>query len=218
VTLEQAQRITALQTRYQVQFEQSMTAATALNNYEYLDILDRAWGASGSVRPQGGVLCDIGCASFWYAAAMAKFFAPHDLVGVEIEGHRLFRDGHTRIDYAAGYLSRVAGARFIVADYGRCELPADVILAWFPFVTPAAVLAWRLPLSVLAPDRLFARVHHNLRPDGIFVMVNHGEPEARLAETFCVAAGLIRRFGLAQPGILSARRESAAILSCWSRA
>ena len=34
--------------------------------------------------------------------------------------------------------------------------PADLITAWFPFLTPAAILAWRLPLSLLAPERLFA--------------------------------------------------------------
>ena len=27
---------------------------------------------------------------------------------------------------------------------------ADLITSWFPFVTPAAILAWRLPLSLLA--------------------------------------------------------------------
>jgi hypothetical protein len=83
-------------------------------------------------------------------------------VGVEVEGYRLFKDGHTRIDYASGYLAELSNARFVVADYRRCELPADVITAWFPFVSAAAILAWRLPLSLLAPDQLLNRVHHNL--------------------------------------------------------
>ncbi len=42
-------------------------------------------------RPAGGVLCDIGCASFWYAATLQTFFRPDRMVGVEVEGHRLFR-------------------------------------------------------------------------------------------------------------------------------
>jgi hypothetical protein len=46
--------------------------------------------------------------------------------------------------------------------------PADVITSWFPFLTPAALLAWRLLPAFLASDRLFGQIRHNLRP---------GEPE-----------------------------------------
>jgi len=206
-----------LRSRYQVQFELQMNAATSTNNYEYLDILDRAWTESGMAPPKGGVLCDIGCASFWYAATLQAFFRPRELVGVEIEGYRLFKNGRTRIDYAAGYLTAYPNARFIVADYLNCELPADVITAWFPFVTPAAILAWRLPLSLLRPEQLFARIYHNLRPGGLLVMINHGRQEASLAQVLCAAAGLKCVSQMAEPGILSAHRGSPAILSCWSR-
>ena len=167
-----------------------MSAATSTNNYEYLDILDRAWGDSGLPRPEGGVVCDVGSASFWYAAALQAFFRPRELVGVEVEGHRLFKDGHSRIDYAAGYVGQIPGARFLVADYVDCELPADVITAWFPFLTPAALLAWRLPLSMLTPERLFARIYLNLRPKGLLVLVNHGAAEAAIAKVLCSAVGL----------------------------
>jgi hypothetical protein len=200
-----------------VQFESTMSAATARNNYEYLDILDRAWNAGEIDRPAGGVLIDVGCASFWYASTLSAFFSPRELVGVEVEGHRLFRDGHTRIDYASGYLSHLPGARFMVSDYRRCELPSDVIIAWFPFVTAAAILAWRLPLSLLAPQQLFARVYHNLRVGGLFVMVNHGREEADMASGLCRAAGLTCRFRFAEPGVLSQHRQREAILSCWGR-
>ncbi len=216
-TIEQANRIAALRTRYQVQFELRMTAVTAANNYEYLDILDRAWGAAGLAQPSGGRLSDIGCASFWYAAALDAFFRPERLVGVEVEGYRLFKDGHTRIDYARGYLAAFTDARFIVADYRDLDLPAEIITAWFPFVTPTAILAWRLPLSLLAPEGLFGRVHHNLRPDGLFVMVNHGAHEALLAQKLCEATGLRCQFRFADPGVLSRHRQNAAILSIWQR-
>jgi SAM-dependent methyltransferase len=214
---EQAQRIAALRSRYQVQFELRMNSATALNNYEYLDILDRAWAGTGLTPPAGGILCDIGCASFWYAATLQVFFSPRELVGVEVEGYRLFRDGRTRIDYASGYLADTANARFVVADYRRCDLPADVITAWFPFISPTAILAWRLPLSLLAPAELLQRVYHNLRSGGLFVMVNHGAIEAAEAAALCMATGLKRVFWLAEPAVLSYRRPSPAILTCWTR-
>jgi SAM-dependent methyltransferase len=218
LAVEPGERIAALTSRYQVQFELAMSWVTAQNNYEYLDLLDRAWATAGLARPSGGVLCDIGCASFWYAAALEAFFRPRELVGVEVEGHRLFRNGHTRIDYALGYVSRIANAKFLVSDYVTVDLPADVITAWFPFVTPAAILAWRLPLSLLAPDRLFQRINQNLKPGGILVMVNHGDHEASLAEVLCSAADLRRLTRFAEPGVFSAHRPEPATLTCWTRA
>src|SRR6202166_3104778 len=217
VAFEQSQRIAALQGRYQVHFEDRMSAATSTNNYEYLDILDRAWADSGLPRPEGGVVCDMGSASFWYAAALHAFFRPGELVGVEVEGHRLFKDGHSRIDYAAGYVGRIPGARFLVADYVDCELPADVITVWFPFLTQGALLAWRLPLSMLTPERMFARIYRNLRPNGLLVLVNHGAAEAAIARLLCAAAGLTPLWSFVGPGALSAHRASPATVSCWTR-
>ncbi len=206
--------------RYQVQFELAMSEATSRNNYEYLDILDRGWSSAGVGRPvvgrpEGGVLCDIGCASFWYAASLHAFFRPQRMVGVEVEGHRLFRDGRARIDYAAGYLARLPNAQFVVADYTRYSEPADLITSWFPFLTPTAILAWRLPLSLLAPERLFCRIRHNLRPGGLFFMVNHGNAEAALAESLCTAAGLVRAARYAALGPLSRHRMLPPVLSWW---
>jgi SAM-dependent methyltransferase len=215
--LEQAQRIAALKSRYQVCFEAGLCAATSVRNYEYLGILDEAWAGAGLARPEGGSLCDVGCASFWYAAALHAFFRPRSLVGVEVEGHRLFKDARTRIDYAAGYVAPLPNTRFAVADYLTFREPADVITAWFPFVTPAAILAWRLPLSLLAPERLLRRVCDNLNPGGLFLMVNHGPEEADLAGGLCVAAGLAGGWrGTASCG-LSRYREATPVVSCWMR-
>ena len=195
-----------------------MSAATSANNYEYLDILDRAWDAAAMARRSGGVLCDIGSASFWYAATLHAFFRPDRLIGVEIEGHRLFRDGHTRFDYAAGYVANLLNTEYIVTDYARYEASADVITACFPFLTPSAILAWRLPLSLLAPENLFAQVKSNLNRGGEFIMINHGTHEAWLAEALCLAAGLRLLTTLAGRGLLSEHRAHAPILSVWEHA
>jgi SAM-dependent methyltransferase len=215
---ENAERIAALRRRYQVQFELQMNAATSMRNYEYLDLLDRGWRESGMNRPEGGVLCDIGCASFWYAATLQSFFRPARLVGVEIEGYRLFRGGHSRSDYAAGYLARMPTAQFVVADYSRREEPADMITAWFPFLTPSALLAWRLPLSLLAPEKLFRQIKRNLRPQGLFFMVNHGEAEAALANEWCDAAGLAPAARWTGLETLGEYRMQAPMLSWWRHA
>jgi SAM-dependent methyltransferase len=214
-TREQAQRIAALQSRYQVKFELQLSAATSMKNYEYLDILDRAWQGAGLTQPTGADLCDVGCANFWYASALHAFFRPASLLGVDVEGYRRYRDGHTRIDYAQGYVARLPNANFLISDYLRCEMPADVISAWFPFVTPQALLAWRLPLSLLQPEGLFRQIRRNLRVGGQFVMVNHGAAEAAVAANWCVAAGLRRIGSLDTPGVFSGYRLQAAVCTRW---
>ena len=218
LSAEQDERVTALRGRYEVQFEQRLGQHSSTITYEYLDILDRAWHAWGRAPPQGGVVCDVGCASFWYAAALQAFFRPERLIGVEVEGHRLFRDGRARIDYALGYLADLPNARFVVADYTRFEQPADMITAWFPFLTSTAILAWRLPLSLLRPESLFARIKHNLKPDGLFVMINHGASEADLAAGRCSAAGLEQRGRWQDAGALSCYRLAPPVLTWWQHA
>jgi SAM-dependent methyltransferase len=215
---DDAQRVSALKSRYPVQFERHLGQRSSLINYEYLDLLDCAWAHWQRSPPQGGLVCDVGCASFWYAAALHAFFRPQRLVGVEIEGHRLFRDGRTRIDYAAGYVKDLPATEFVVADYAAADLPADIITAWFPFVTQTAILAWRLPLSLLRPDALFSSMGRNLKRDGVLVMVNHGLGEAKLAGQCCVAAGLTCDGQWAHSGPLSRYRAVPPVISSWRHA
>ena len=212
------ERVVALQSRYQVQFEQHLGRRSSAVNYEYLDLLDSAWAHWGGSRPQGGVVCDVGCASFWYAAALHAFFSPQRLIGVEVEGHRLFRDGRARIDYALGYVADLPNTEFVVADYAVFEQPADTITAWFPFVTQNAILAWRLPLSLLRPEALFTRIRHNLKRGGLFLMVNHGPDEAQAAAACCAAAGLISEHRWVHTGPLSRYRALAPVVSWWRHA
>jgi hypothetical protein len=115
-------------------------------------------------------------------------------------------------------LTELPNAQFVVADSTGHVEPADIITSWFPFLTPAAILAWRLPLSLLAPDRLFRQIRHNLLPDRLFFMVNHGLKEAALAESLCTAAGLQFTARWSEPGFLSGHRMSPPILSWWGRA
>jgi SAM-dependent methyltransferase len=213
---EQSRRIAALKDRYQARFESELGTQTSLNNYEYLDILDYAWPSTAPAPPHGmELLCDVGCASFWYAAALDAFFRPRAMVGVDVEGYRLFKDGRTRSDYAAGYLSQRSNARFVVADYLGYTEPADLITAWFPFLTPRAILAWRLPLSLLRPERLIRQIHANLKPGGCFVMVNHGPEEAELAHRWCTAAGFRLTYRQSTPSLLSRGRPFPPVVSWW---
>jgi hypothetical protein len=221
---QRIERIAALQRRYGVRFEETLNAASSLNNYEYLDILDRAWSAaarepsrsaSPAGVPTGGLVSDVGCASFYYAAALSAFFRPHRLIGVEVEGHRLFKNGHSRADHARGYVDRVPNAEFVIADYAVHACRADVITAWYPFLTPHAILAWRLPLSLLRPAALFERIRANLNAGGRLFMVNHGTRESETAHRLCDAVGLALLWQGAATSVLGSHRLEPPIASIW---
>ncbi len=186
----QQTRIASLQRRFRVRFEHQAEQTTALKQYDYLDVLERTWSALGLPYSVGGAVQDIGSSNFWYATAMHTFFQPSELVGIELEGYRIYTNGYSRLDYAQGYIEDLPNTHFVIRDYAQYHHQADVVTAWYPFVTPAPVLAWRMPLSVLAPHALFAQVARNLKPNGFFIMVNQGTDEAAIAAAYCRQSGL----------------------------
>ncbi|MEK6785008.1 MAG: hypothetical protein AABY61_05970 [Nitrospirota bacterium] len=212
----QQARIASLQRRFRVGFERQAEQSTALKQYDYLEVLERTWSALGLPYSVGGAVQDMGSSNFWYAAALHAFFQPSELVGVEVEGHRIYTNGYSRLDYAHGYIQNLPNTQFIVGDYAGYDHPADVVTAWYPFVTPGPVLAWRMPLSVLTPHALFSRVARNLTPHGLFVMVNQGRDEAAIAAAWCEKVGLVRYGSYEVRTLLRSRRP--AVVSCWTSA
>ena len=212
----QQTRIDLLRRRFDARFEEHCAALTSLKNYDYLDMLDQAWMSYGQPRPVGGVVHDVGASNFWYARALHTFFQPVELTGVEVEGYRIYSNGYSRWDYAQGYVQGLSGTKFLVADYAGYVAPADTIVAWYPFVTPVPVLAWRMPLGLFAPQALFSRLASNLNLGGLFVMVNQGLEEAECAAGFCREAGLLFRSSCQPRALLRARRMPP-VISIWSR-
>lgn len=188
----QHERIAWLRQRFRVRFERRAGQSTALKQYDYLDILDQVWSTLRLRQSVGGVVQDLGSSNFWYAPALHTFFRPTELLGIEVEGHRISINGYSRLDYAQGYIQDLPNTQFIVGDYARFDHPADIVTAWYPFVTPDPVLAWRMPLSMLAPCALFSQVARNLQPHGLFLMVNQGKEEAAIAAAWCDKVGLTR--------------------------
>jgi hypothetical protein len=184
-------RIVVLQRRFDIRFEQQYSAVTAIKNYDYLDILDQAWTFWGKPRPVGGLMHDVGSSNFWYARALHAFFAPDALTGVEMEGYRIYSNGYSRWDYAQGYVADLPRTSFKVIDYTHYADRAETIITWFPFVSATPVLAWRMPLCALSPHALFRRVADNLRPAGLFVMINQGREEASIAFDLCRRVDLV---------------------------
>jgi hypothetical protein len=210
-------RIDELRARYDVAFEGRLGARSALQNYEYLDWLDAAFAAWAVPPPRGGELHDVGCGGFAYALALHRYFAPARLVGIDIEGHRRLRGGVNRRERVLGHFDGLPGAEFVVADYTHWSRRADLVTAFFPFVTPRPVLAWRLPLSLLQPDALFTSVRANLGTSGRLLMANQSLAEHTIAAAYASAAGLERMRAHDRARLVDAAAPDV-VLSLWRRA
>ncbi len=161
-----------------------------------LALLDRleALFAGEAIAPGGadGVLAavDVGCGDFHYATALLQFLRlggaaprPVALRGIELDGHGVYRDGHSRADHARQHAELAAtgggSARFEVANFLRVRLPPqDVVTMFYPFLTAYPLLRWGLPLSQLRPRALLQGAAAALRPGGCLVLVHQTDAEA----------------------------------------
>lgn len=154
--------------------------------------LELPFGPDGAVRA-----ADFGCGDFHYAVGLQQWLARHQpgssgahlptarrvvLRGLELDGHGIYRDGHSRADHARARAktASVGGSlvQFEVADAAFARLPQqDVVSLFFPFLTAYACLAWGTPLSRLRPRRLLERAVHSLRPGGWLVVANQTPAE-----------------------------------------
>ena len=214
LTHAQHRRVQELCATYHRRFEETLPPETAFLNYAYLDLLDRAKRALHWAVPTGGQVCDLGSANFAYAAALQTFFHPHRLIGVEVDGHRLYCNGRSRIDYARGHIHDLPHTEYVVADYRNHHQPAHLITAWFPFVTPKPLLAWRLPLNLFDPSGIFSRVAKNLVLGGTFIMINHSQDEADVAHHLVEGTGLVCRGQFVHTHPLRPRPQPA-VVSLW---
>ncbi len=214
LTPTQNVRIEELTAIYDAQFELRYPPETSLINYGYLDLLDRARHSLNWNIAEKRDICDVGSANFAYASALQTFFRPSHLVGTEVDGHRLYCNGRSRIDYAHGHIQDLPNTHYAVADYRQYHKSAEIITAWFPFVTPKPLLAWRLPLSLFDPAALFAQIANNLVLGGTFVMINHSPTEAIVARNIAESVGLVCRGQYVHDAPLRPRTQPA-VLTLW---
>ena len=214
LTPSQHVRIEELASIYGSRFELQCPPETSLINYGYLDLLDRACHALNWHILENQDICDVGSANFAYAAALQSFFHPSHLVGTEVDGHRLYCNGRSRIDYAHGHIQDLPNTHYVVSDYRQYSQSAEIITTWFPFVTPKPLLAWRLPLSLFDPTAMFAQIANNLVLGGTFVMINHSLTEASVARDIAEATGLVCRGQYVHKRSLQPRTQPA-VLTLW---
>ncbi|MFT4511793.1 MAG: SAM-dependent methyltransferase [Planctomycetota bacterium] len=182
---------------------------------------------------------DFGCGDFYYAAALSQWLARHQeaagqdpgvgprnvvLRGLELDGHGIYRDGHSRADHARARAAAAsnggATVRFEVADAAFARLPEqDVVTLFFPFLTAYASLSWGAPLSRLRPRRLLERAVRSLRPGGWLVVANQTPREHLILARYLAEMPVVRiaRVPFATDLVEDAERTESQVGSLWLR-
>jgi hypothetical protein len=227
------QAVTDLVARHRLEpLAAASTVATFGSCLQRLDALDRLGLAADLPVGIDGVVraADFGCGDFHYAIALQRWLAgdggarPVVLRGFELDGHGLYRDGHSRADHARAHaaLAAVDGGmvRFEVACACSVKLPEqDVVTMFFPFLGPFACLRWGLPLSRLRPRRLLRAAVMALRPGGLLVVANQTAAEhARLCRWLRpLPVAPLAQVSMASELVPWAERTTGQVLSAWRR-
>ncbi len=183
-------RETELRRRYEL--EPLLALSTRFDyrdNVYWLDALERLLGdrtlgqtdATSAFR-----VVDVGSKNFNYAFALERFFRNRvgpgralALVGIELDGHVIYRDWRSRCDYAEAYARQTEnpGVVYRVADFAALKGETfDVATLLFPFVTEAALVRWGLPLRFFEPKRLLAKAIE-VTPKGYLFVFSQTEAE-----------------------------------------
>lgn len=108
------------------------------------------------------------------------------LAGIELDGHGIYPDFHSRLDYARAYAEQTGNPEvtYEAQDFLGCSLEGrDLVTLFYPFMTRHALLLWGLPLRCFDPARLLARAAAVTRPGGwLLVFCHTSEEHARCLE------------------------------------
>ncbi|MEY4830786.1 MAG: hypothetical protein RLZZ562_2582 [Planctomycetota bacterium] len=207
------------------------TCLVYAENLAVLEAMERACdGMELPVGPDGALrAADVGCGVFQYATALQRFLAQGGtgaprraiLRGIEIDGHGVYADGHSRADYARAHVV-LAGddAHFQVGDFTALPIPEqDMVTMWFPFVERYALLQWGLPLSLFDPTRLVERAVATVRPGGLLFVANQTEHEAETIQAMLrsMPTEHVRTVSIATDLVPYAEKTAGRIASVWRR-
>ncbi|GAB4153944.1 MAG: hypothetical protein Fur0037_22670 [Planctomycetota bacterium] len=173
---------------------------------------------------------DVGSGDFRYATALQRWLARHfarrpravDLLGVEIDGHGIYRDGSSRIDHARAHAALASSSvRYEVADVSDLgeRGTRHVVTLFYPFLSAYALLRWGLPIEHFRPRRLLRASLAALRPGCHLVVANQtGREFDRLRRLLAgEPAVLVRAISWSDPFLPYAERTRDRMASIWAR-
>jgi len=138
---------------------------------------------SASLLPGGTLkIVEPGCQDFSRLPAIRAFFKFHGRIpaveGMELDPYPVLSGFHSRADKAEYYLSLPGGHRaddYLAGDFFlRDQSPADLILSFYPFVSPDPALAWGIPAEFGDAKKWVDAYVHNLQRGGLVLTVHQG--------------------------------------------
>ena len=170
-------------------------------NLYFLDLLDRH---VRETLPSSIRALDVGSQDFRYAFGLSRWLRGHgrdvSLTGIEIDGHPIYPDLHSRKDHAETYAAEIdrSTVDYVVKDFLEFEAAdVDVMTFFFPFVLEYALVRWGLPRKHFAPAAIFEHAKRMLRPGGLVIVMNHTAEEQTRQVEILEASG----FEIVQTGI-----------------
>jgi hypothetical protein len=130
---------------------------------------------------------DVGAKNWAYVEALQAFIrartdAPFRLDGVELDPNRRYTNFRTRRQYAEHFIQPLPEARYHAGNILAWQQPTAIISHFLPFVFRDPLLDWGLPGQCFQPQAILSHVLSLLPPDGLLLIVNQGEDEAREQE------------------------------------
>ncbi|MEB3236113.1 MAG: hypothetical protein VKO64_00615 [Candidatus Sericytochromatia bacterium] len=107
------------------------------------------------------------------------------LTGLEIDAFRVYRDFHSRWDWAHWHAAPCPGSRYLALDALAFREPQDLVLLFLPILFLEEHLDWGLSLGQYRPEALFRHARILAGARGHVVMLNFAYEEPlldRLAE------------------------------------
>lgn len=119
-----------------------------------------------------------GCQDFSRLPAIARFFRPGSVTGIELDPFPILNNLHSRADKAHYFRTLVSEpTHFVGADFFTWSGTGDLLLAFYPFVSPHPALAWGLPAEFGDPEEWVLAIERSLAPGGMALVVHQGSWE-----------------------------------------
>lgn len=164
--------------------------------------LEVALGQLPAVLPNPLRVLDVGAKTWHYVRGIHALLrlrggGPRDLrlTGVEIDAFRVYRDLHSRWDWAHWHASTCPGTSYLAMDAFDFHQPQDLVLLFLPIMFEEEHLDWGLSLGQYRPDALFTHARRLAGPEGHVVMLNfaYEEPALDIIASLQEAPPLLRR-------------------------
>ncbi len=155
-----------------------------------LSMVEGALDEGEVALPDPATVLDIGAKNWHYVRALWALLVGHGggrrqvaLTGIEIDPYVVYRDGHSRHDWARLYAAPCPGARYVAGDALAHRGSYDLVLLLFPIMLASEHLDWGLPLERHRPAELLAHAYAQLKPGGALIVTTYDYEVAAFEET-----------------------------------